>query len=393
MHQSRKKNVALPALRTFQAYLTSVFLASLGRGAFYLGSSWMLVENGYGAAAVAYLFGIVCAAELISSPIAGWAADQWDRRWLSAWADVMRSAIALAMACMAVVDIRQVIFVAAVALVFAERLAITASQALLPGLCRNLPLPKANSFVFLSMQGGNFLAAVLGGYFLAAYGFRPFCTAIAVAFGLSTAAMHLVRPGGVGFSKASSDKLPPKARGTRLVDLIVHYGLLYACAMLINVMGASLVFEEIGGDAVIFGIMEGAWAIGSILGTILLLPVSRHMDVSHLGLSILALTAVALIGTPLMGTPMLLSLFGLLGLLYNLGRVNVEVLLQTIVARGRLGRVKGWTHAAGVLVGAFVLGVVAIVGDKIPPSSVFSIFGLLIALATGMMFLNARGRK
>jgi MFS family permease len=392
MQLYREKNVYSQAIWTFYTYVTSVFLASFGRGAFYLGSSWLLVEEGYGAIAVAHFFGIVSAAELISSPIAGWITDRWDRRWLSVCADGLRSAVALGMACVVVPDIRQVIFVSAFALVFAERLAMTASQTLLPGMCQKMVLPRANSVVFLSMQCGNFLAAVLGGYLLAAYGFRPFCMAIMVAFALSAAAMLLVRPGRIGISKTANEKRSANARGVRLVDVVALYSLLYGCATLISVLGASLVFDEMRGNAVIFGLIEGAWAIGSIIGAVLLMPISRHMEVSHLGLPILALTATALIGTPLMSFPLQFALFGILGLLYNLGRVNVEVLLQSIVTNGELGRVKGWTHSLGVLIGAVVLVTVSIVGDTVLPSALFSIFGLLIAFATGIMFVTARRR-
>lgn len=392
MQLSTKKNLGLPTSRTFPAFIASVFLASFGRAAFYLGSAWLLVEEGYGASAVAYFFGVVSAAELISSPIAGWAADRWDRRRLSVGADILRATIALTIASITMPDTRPVIFTSAALLVFAERLAITASQALVPEVCRDFLLPKANSVVFLSMQYGNFLAAVLGGYLLAVYGFRPVCMTIMVAFALSAVAMLFVRPGFVGTIETSDNKLAAKVRETCLVDLMVLYGLLYGSATIISVMGASLVFDEMKGDAVDFGLMEGAWAMGSMVGAVLLIPVSRYIEASNLGATLLTLTAIALIATPLLSNPMLFVLFGLLGLLYNLGRINVEILLQTNVASHRLGRVKGWVHAAGVLAGAIVLSGVAAVGDRTIPSSTFCIFGLFVALITGTMLFIARVR-
>jgi len=387
MQISKNWTFRTPAVYVLPSYFASVFLASFGRGAFYFGSAWVLVEEGYGAAAVAYFFAIVSASELISSPLAGWAADLWDRRWLSVAADILRAAIVFGLAWPSALDPRLLTYVAAGALVCTERLAMTASISLVPKLAGRMPLPKANSGVYVCMQAGNLLAAILGGYLLASYGFRSFCMVIASSFALSAAAMLLVHPGDEPTFVASVDRLPEPVRGARLLDVIALYAMLYGCATLINVMGASLVFEEMRGDAIVFGLIEGAWATGSILGAILIVPISRHLSLPQLGLPILGLTAIALMVTPFATLAILVALFVLLGLLYNLGRVDVEVLLQTTVPINRLGRVKGWTHAAGVFVGGLVLGCVAVAGNALRPSLSFGILGVVIVFSTGIIFI------
>lgn len=382
--------------RKVPVFLTSVFAAAYGRTAFYLGAAWILVEDGEGATVVAGFFALVSVAELIASPIAGWAADRCSRKWLSVLADLSRAMVASAVACLPFADRQVVVFIAAIAFVFAERLSLTASQALVPDICRAMTLPDANSLLFFSMQCGNLIAAVGGGYVLSAYGFSIFFAIIAMAFLLSAVMMCLVRTKRCQVPPLRQIHVARFRAGTyaiNLIDLITVYALLCGVATVVSAMTASLVFEELEGGALVFGLLEGAWSVGSIFGTLLMIPLSRWIKPWRLSTLVLAAVAIIMMATNFTTLPILVIVFGLLGLLYNVGRVGVEMHLQFTVANSRLGRVKGWMHAAGMALSLVVLGVLAIVGAAMRPSSAFSTFGFVVLGAAVLLIFRAGRAK
>ncbi|WEZ85960.1 hypothetical protein P6U16_23635 (plasmid) [Rhizobium sp. 32-5/1] len=141
--------------------------------------------------------------------------------------------------------------------------------------------------------------------------------------------------------------------------------------MLISVVGPSFILEELGGDAIDFGQLESAWSAGSILGVLLLVPLIRVVKIHTLQLAVLALTAMFFTLLKILDLPSVLVAFAILGVLYNLGRVGVEVILQSIVPWSTLGRAKGAVHGVGVLLGLILFGAIAALADDIPPSTFF----------------------
>ncbi|RUU06539.1 MFS transporter, partial [Mesorhizobium sp. USDA-HM6] len=78
------------------AFLASTLSAAIGRNGYYIASSWILVEGGYGSASVATLLATASLVEFVASPLAGAAADRFDRRRLSIAADLGRVLVTLA---------------------------------------------------------------------------------------------------------------------------------------------------------------------------------------------------------------------------------------------------------------------------------------------------------
>ncbi len=79
--------------------------------------------------------------------------------------------------------------------------------------------------------------------------------------------------------------------------------------------------------------------------------------------------------------------FATLGALYNLGRVALEVMIQSSVSSATLGRAKGVLHSVGVLLGVVLFAVVSVVADDIPPSSLFLGYGVILAIGTVVLIL------
>jgi hypothetical protein len=166
-----------------------------------------------------------------------------------------------------------------------------------------------------------------------------------------------------------------------LLRLGAIYALLYLGGMLVSVIGPSFVFEELRGSAIDFGQLESAWSAGSILGAILLIPLVRIIEVPILQLIILALTAFSFAALKMVDLPWALLVFAVLGVLYNLGRVAVEVTLQSSVPRSTLGRAKGALHCTGMLLGLVLFGIGAVFSAKMSPSTIFLVFAGILAVS------------
>ncbi|CAK7261632.1 MFS transporter [Shinella sp. YE25] len=374
---------ATQASRSFNWFLASTFISAVGRNGYQIGCAWILVTQGYGAAAVAAFFAIISVTELLTSPFAGWLSDRYDRRLLCVVADVFRFAGALALAVLLIViDTRWAIWLSAILFATCDRIALTSSQSMIPAVGAGLSLPAANSMVFFLMQSGSLAAAVLTGVLLhfsiPTYTF----TLLAAAFVLSVCFMLAVRRELSPQSGTGADPRSAFQIDAHLLQLGAIYALLYTGGVLVSVTGPSFVFVELAGDAIDFGQLEGAWSAGSILGTLLLIPLIRAVRISILQLVILALTAISFALLKVLDIPWALLIFAILGALYNLGRVGTEVMLQSSVPQTALGRAKGALHSVGVLLGVVLFGVVAAVGDEIAPSTIFLAFSFILAVGT-----------
>ncbi|RUY98552.1 hypothetical protein [Mesorhizobium sp. M7A.F.Ca.US.007.01.1.1] len=127
-----------------------------------------------------------------------------------------------------------------------------------------------------------------------------------------------------------------------------------------------------------FGYLEAAWSAGSLIGAVSLCRIERAMSIHARHLMLLALTALVLMALAYLRTPWTVILFAALGFLYNLGRVSVEVTLQTHVSVYLLGRAKGIMHSVAVALGLLVFGIGAAVGDRAFPSTIFFSFGVVL---------------
>lgn len=127
--------------RSFTCLLASTLSAAVGRNGYYIASAWILVEEGHGSAAVAVFLVIVSATELVASPVAGIAADCFDRRRLNIVSDLARFAAALGTAAaLLYLDVFLTICVSAILFSLCDRVALTASQSMIPGVAAHRSL-------------------------------------------------------------------------------------------------------------------------------------------------------------------------------------------------------------------------------------------------------------
>lgn len=370
-------------------FLASTLSAAAARNGYYIASAWILVERGYGTAGVAKFLAIASIVEFIASPLAGVAADRFDRRRLNVAADLSRFIVMLATACaLLYLDVFLTICLSAALFSFCDRVALTSSQSMIPVMADGRDLVASNSAVFFVMQFGNLGAALLAGPLLHERSpALPFAV-LAAFFLFSAGCLALMRlepvSRAVRIAKISAAHIDPSLR-----RLIVVYALLYTSAVLVSVMGSSFVFQEQKGTAVDFGYLEAAWSAGSLIGAVSLFGIERAMGTHARHLMLLGLTALVLMALAYLRTPWTVILFAALGFLYNLGRVSVEVTLQSRVSVYLLGRAKGIMHSVAVVLGLLVFGIAAAVGDRAFPSTIFFSFGVVLLISISCLSVGA----
>ncbi|MGO4636987.1 MFS transporter [Mesorhizobium sp. 2RAF45] len=370
-------------------FLASTLSAAVARNGYYIASAWILVERGYGTAGVATFLAIASIVEFIASPLAGVAADRFDRRCLNVAADLGRFVVMLATACaLLYMDVFLIICLSAALFSFCDRVALTSSQSMIPVIADGRDLVASNSAVLFVMQFGNLDAALLAGPLLHERSPALPFTVLAAFFLFSAGCLALMRLEPVS-RDGSNAKISAALIDPSLRRLIVVYALLYTSAVLVSVMGSSFVFQEQKGTAVDFGYLEAAWSAGSLIGTVALFRVERAMGTHARHLMLLGLTALVLMALAYLRTPWTVILFAALGFLYNLGRVSVEVTLQSDVSVYLLGRAKGIMHSVAVALGLLVFGIGAAVGDRAFPSTIFFSFGVVLLISILCFSLGA----
>lgn len=379
-------------------FLASTLSAAVARNGYYIASAWIVVDRGYGTAGVATFLAIASIAEFVASPLAGVAADWFDRRYLNVGADLSRFLVMLATACaLLYVDVFLIICLSAALFSFCDRVALTNSQSMIPVIADGRDLVATNSAVFFVMQFGNLGAALLAGPLLHERSPALPFTVLAAFFLFSAGCLAMMRlepvSRDVRIAKISAAQFDPSLR--RLIGV---YALLYTSAVLVSVMGSSFVFQEQKGTGVDFGYLEAAWSAGSLIGAVSLFRIERAMSTHARHLMLLGLTALVLMALTSVRTPWTVILFAALGFLYNLGRVSVEVTLQSHVPIYLLGRAKGIMHSVAVALGLIVFGIAAAVGDRAFPSTIFFSFGVVLligisCLSVGVIQTQEKGES
>nr|WP_246200715.1 MFS transporter [Shinella kummerowiae] len=379
--------------RSFNWFLASTFASAVGRNGYHIACAWVLIASGHGSGAVAGFFAIISLVELVTSPAAGWLADRFDRRNLYVIAETMRvvAAAALGTVLMAT-DVVWAIWLSAVLFATCDRVALTASQSMIPSISAKFSLATANSMTFFLMQSGSLVAAGIVGVLLHASTAMVTFGAISIGFALSAIIMRVVRHGKNPAEGAEDARPSSLVIDFQFLCLGAIYALLYTGGMLVSVIGPSFVFDEHGGNAIDFGQLESSWSAGSVLGALLLIPLVHAARVPALQFAILGLSAMSFALLKALDPPFTLIAFATLGTLYNLGRVALEVMIQSSVSSATLGRAKGVLHSVGVLLGVVLFAVVSVVADDVPPSSLFLAYGVILAIGTVvLMLLSGKG--
>ncbi|WP_088676235.1 MFS transporter [Rhizobium sp. R339] len=383
-------------------YLSCVLASATGRNVYFVTAAWIATDVSKSASALAILLALGSAAELLTSNAGGVLVDRFDRRLVCIACDLSRLILIFSTGiAFSFGDPLGVLCLSWTIFAFIDRTYSTALQAIIPDIVCRKTLTSFNSASFIAMQVGNLIAAVVTGYSLTAIGMDLTSILPGAFFGLSLLGLLALlarRP----LSRSRRDLQENSIRRLDLLPttFVVHplkaiavvYALTYAMGMLVSVLGAAYVTRELKGSALEFGYLEAGWALGSIAGcSILLLRRARPRRQSILFQS--ALAGIVLLGFPVFQN-FLSSLVRmlLLGFCYNVTRILIDVRVQSTVSIDMLGRARSQIHTICVSIGLLAYGIIATIGDTIPPSGIFGLFGaLMVAVALFFHFNMDRG--
>jgi MFS family permease len=307
---------------------------------------------------------------------AGAIADRFDRRRIVATVNLVRAAVLMVLAAtimggsVSIAIVLAALFVLGTAEIFAD----VSSSSLVPRVVPRAHLGVANARLTGSFLLTNLLLAPPIGAFLFSIGMALPFAANAACFALGAvlvtrvvtdvadAAAERARDGG-GLRREIADGvrwLIGNAPMRTLALTIIAFNVTYGAAWGVLVLYAS---ERLGMDAVGFGLLTTALAIGGIIGTALYGGLERRFalaDIMRVGLLIETFTHLALALTT--SAPVALATMVVFGGHATVWGTTSTVVRQRAVPDALLGRVTGVYHIAvigGMVVGTPIGGLLA----------------------------------
>ena len=389
-----------PALGLF---LAGMLVSNIGRSTYFVCLTWIALTWSNSVRLVTFFLFTSTLAQFLTSGVAGYFADIFDRRRLSVSLDAVR-AIIVALTGYAITAGMGVwaLFLSVALYSAVDRAYLTAMQSIIPALSPRRSAISANSASYLMMQAGTLLGALLAGYLLHAlpYGIGLFATTFIFATSaaiLSAARTELRELVNIDANNRKR-RIPLSSAHhlarNRIIVPTVFYSLGFGVSVLFSSLLSAYVLNEMKGGAVLYGRMESAWAFGSALACFLLI-FGAGTPLIYLGLApLLFLSGTGLIALWMFPEPIIAAtILVALGAIYNASRILMDAQLQQTVDITEIGRTKGAVNTLSTGTALLVFVLIAVAGDTIAPSNIFAQYGLLvIAVAGGFLLRAIRGR-
>lgn len=382
-------------------FLSSMFVSSISRNAFFVSTAWIMLVTTNSVRSVALLLIVGTITEFAISGPAGFLADRFKRQTVCIIADLARGLIALALGLsLAAWSSPVALFLAVIFYFAADRIYITAIQSMVPSVCQYGRLVSFNAWFYVGMQAGNLVGAFAIGILLETVSQRDALFAIAACFVASTLLM-------LGLSmvfrtasprhrtEASTETTLQTAsitllwRQTRLRKLTIIYAQIYTTGMLINILLSGYVLRELHGTSIEFGYLEAAWAVGSVVASVVLTTTffgNPAKSSIYYALFASGMCMAAFFVVPSFFPAMVQLAF--LGAIYNIARILIDVEIQRCVNDSHLGRVKGVIQTACLGFGLVVYFLIVAFGDSMLPSTIFANYGVCMLITSLLLLLN-----
>lgn len=378
-------------------FLTAMLASNIGRNAYFVCITWYALTSANSARIIPVLLFVSTLSQFLVSGASGYMADVVDRRFLVVGLDAARTAIVALTGYAIFAEMGGwVLFFSVAVYSIADRGYLTAMQAMIPDLPRNAVT--ANSASYLMMQSGTFLGAGLAGFLLNFLSYASALSLISSTFVLSgtlLAAKQSLSLDKPRIEAASSGRLKSFFAVEHLIKSklllpTLIYSFSFGVGILINALLAVYVLNEMNGDAVLFSKLEAAWAVGGVL-ICLLLAGGRGATLLKPGQSgYLLLSGLALPLLWILPLPILVALvLVVLGVMYNLSRISLDVRVQQYVSSTSIGRARGAINSIATGFGLLIYLLVGIVGDAFLPSHIFAGYGLWAIIAVGILKFTA----
>jgi MFS family permease len=340
---------------------------------------------------------------ILLGSVAGVFVDRWDRKRTMVIADLSRAVLLLLLLFVRSSEWIWIVYVVAFIQAIISQFFGPAENALLPQLVDKSQLVAANSLNALNNNLARLGGPALGGLLLGSFGFRNVVLIDSLSFLISAIMIALIVQSA---SASESGNLNEQAEESgpasepklwqdwlsglrfilksRVVSILFFViGIASIGEGLFNVSFVIFIRENLGGDALEFGWLTSAQAIGGLIGGLMIGWIGSRIRPNRLA-GLLAFNGVLILLLINLGSlPLAIILILLAGIPIVGFSVGVDTLLQQHVADRFRGRVFG---ALGTSMAIFVLfgqGLASILGDRLGAVPLLDLKGMLDIL-TGL---------
>lgn len=302
-----------------------------------------------------FLVGVVnfsqFAAVIFLAPVAGSAADRFDRRRLIVFTQIIAAALALVLAFLTATGMASAAVVIAMTLALgaATALATPALQAVVPSLVSRAELPSAIALVSVTFNLARALGPIAAVFVIANFGIAAAFAVNAASFLALVTGMAVVRPRVEGASPGIRPRLRDSVLLVRSRRALLAPLLVVAAVSLtsdpVNTLTPSFSTEVYGAADTFTGFLVGAFGAGAVAAAFTLIPRSTpsyRLIVLTLALQAGGMAAFALSATRFVGVAALfVAGFGFLGSI-----TTSTSLLHLALEDGHRGRIMAlWSVA------------------------------------------------
>jgi MFS family permease len=342
---------------------------------------------------------------ILFGSVAGVYVDRWDRQRTMVVADYSRAVLLLLLLFVRSAEGIWIIYLVAFLQAILSQFFGPAENALLPQLVDQSQLVAANSLNSLNNNLARLGGPALGGILLGSFGFQNVVLIDALSFLLSGIMIALITQPPLTAQRPSEHPEDPAISSqpnvwqewlaglgfimqSPIVSVIFMVMALSGIAEgFFNVMFVIFVRQELGGEALEFGWLTSAQAIGGLMGGLLIGWIGHRVRANRLT-GLLALNGILiLLLANLPSFPIALVALLLAGIPIVGFSVGVDTLLQRHVADRYRGRVFG---ALGTSMSIFMLlgqGASSLLGDRLGPVPFLDLKGIFDITAGLLAFL------
>ncbi|MCO6449652.1 MAG: MFS transporter [Caldilineales bacterium] len=353
----------------------------------------------------------VVSATALFGLVAGALVDRWDRRLTMFWSDILRGALVAVIPLLAFGGNLQVwqLFVVAFGMGLLAQLFNPAKQALIPHLVERDDLTAANALSHMAFTLLMALGYGLGGALLGILAAPQIFAVDALTFGVSAVTIWLIRmprsaqaesepdasahPGDSAFHQISRDiadglrfmRDDPFIRVTIPVALLANF--IFAP---LTVLMAAWAKDIIVAGAQGYGLLEGGFLIGSLIGTLAATSLTARFQRGRLIIGGVVMMGIPLILFALIPNLVLnVALIALIGFCNGIVNIILITLFQQRVPDAMMGRFFGAFTGLAMLAAPLGVALGGALADVIPISYLLTVIGLIMALL-GLSLLRRR---
>jgi MFS family permease len=327
----------------------------------------------------------------ILTPVAGWLADNFDRRRIIILADVAAAACSLAL-----VGVNQPVALVTIAFVasIVGRAGSPARAAALPNVVGEEKLEWANGTLGVAFNIGSLVGPILGGAMYVAVGRSVVFGFDAVTFLFAAATVLSLRTPFRAPDVAADEQHEERRgllRGFRVVfadpilrALLVIWAAGYFAVDIVLVAELPLA-RALGAGALAFGIMEAAWGAGSIIGS--LLGGKLREDQDAIGI-LVGIVGIAICNGLIALSPWFVPVVVLGGLVAVASAVEDVAgfsLIQRASADEVRGRVFSTFSTVGLMANAVAFAMAGAIVETFGPRAVFALGGAVSLLCVPLL--------